>query len=795
MAPNVSYNTLDQAVDIAPERKPEVSTKLAAAVAVCAVVLFFAGRSAPPAEFTHAEVLDVAEFCGDGQFIGKCNTCKKCATYEFDNGGCSFFKDTFCTFCEPIKNCQREQVSCTSRTDSYCHLCDCNDPVNSWNDVEIGRARDLITMGRAKRLGDTFSCYISDGTEADGGTCKPCKVCPLGFYEASPCDPAENEDTVCHKCTECEVGEWVQKACTYQTDTVCRSCDWCSNEAGDTVGMFQAEACDAGTPLRAGSNAVCAECSTCEDGDWVSAYCEAGLQETGAVGTDTQCSKCSTCAGPDDEDEWDYKLWEEHVDGDSGFCHKGQRFPDDPEYVEAENQTPEPHDTRCADCTLPPDVNGCNDDGTGCQMWTTYPCKPQFGRDAEFKICDQCGGYTYMVRECQFMKTEPDTNAVCKPCASIVQANLYGKKELVTGEIEHCAIENTRCSNDGLWFRAAIGIDDDTIERAKAYESTGKDEKDFDMTGASHRMVLSYCATEDKKGACGDSGLCNLEACDAGFMGPNCQYVKAFTSCGADYVSERRAKKGRKWFDDNGAMDFDLYYVQKEGERTPADFIVYCMMMCEENPFCHAFEIRDDGTELDQSGDWTVKEDTICRLFRDVKLISDDKEPEPEKDCWVNMERVDKANIINQLESIAGYVPPPEPLCRGDACKEYGEHNCDTLKDETWCKLSKKCQNHAEIPCIPDPRMIQPRCPEGQSYCYCTGMCGYPGTDKCQEFRTDSLSAKLAASGAKLVLAYDPLTKKGIAHDDCWATDNLHYASWGVTAEGEDLGFVASKRL
>ena len=69
--------------------------------------------------------------------------------------------------------------------------------------------------------------------------------------------------------------------------------------------------------------------------------------------------------------------------------------------------------------------------------------------------------------------------------------------------------------------------------------------------------------------------------------------------------------------------------------------------------------------------------------------------------------------------------------------------------------------------------MIQPRCPEGQSYCYCTGLCGIPGEDKCQEYRTGSLAAKLAASGAKLVLAYDPVTKKSIAHDDCWATDNL----------------------
>ena len=156
MAPNVSYNTLERAVDVAPERKPEVSTKLAVAVAVCSVVLFFAGRTAPR-EFSHAEVLDVAEFCGDGQFIGKCNTCKTCATYEFNNGGCSFFKDTFCTFCEPIKNCQREKVSCTSRTDSYCNLCDCDDAVDSWDDVEIGRARDLLKMERTDALGDRKS--------------------------------------------------------------------------------------------------------------------------------------------------------------------------------------------------------------------------------------------------------------------------------------------------------------------------------------------------------------------------------------------------------------------------------------------------------------------------------------------------------------------------------------------------------------------------------------------------------------------------------------------------------------
>jgi len=1047
MAPNrfsSGYGALDQAVAIDDDsvRKPEVSMKLAAAVAMCAVVLFFAGRSAPT-EFTHQEVLDVQAFCADGQFIGKCNTCKSCAMYEFANGGCTFFKDTYCTYCEPVANCPREQVSCTNRKDSYCQKCDCHDAITSWDDVELQHAKDLVTMGRAEEdptgrgllEGATFACYIATGSEEEGGDCKPCHVCEIGEFQKEACNRETNTDTVCQKCTECDVGSFVSKKCVYgfrddgtSGDTVCSACNWCAHpETGATKGQWTEEICDAGHPLKDGSDAVCKECSTCADGEWTSGYCDAGERVTGAggQGSDTQCARCTKCAGPDNDEEWDTALWGEEIDGPEGLCNKGQRYPDDKlwdseyagqfrfqksaesflkdelevmtadaavvnvrqqnggTFIEAPFATdfpargaagtyygecpytyapniltdPVPHDTVCRDCPIPKDILGCNDENHDCAMWYTYPCKPQAVpilecRKATPEMCDPCGDYTYIAKRPDGTRgcvhhpgNQPDQNSVCKPCARTSQINWDNKLQKAVekgGGMENCAMENHRCNMYGEWFKAAIGIDDRTMSRAKEYLGSvmnqaasnrcerdvrlvqklgnceeqqteeactavlekkpfpgyvgngcswdeegltkcvnacadvmekmegevgwtetceavngcsaedARDleqdiEKGFDMAGISHRMSLSYCATDEKAEECGGTGLCNLEACNPGFVGPNCQYLKSFTGCGTQFVAERTAKKGRKWFDDDGAMDFPLFYEGKsDGKHSPNDWIVYCMMMCEENPFCHAFEIHDgppgtcefgvnegqetkdgeykfgqeDGSlkcppgSMSKSQDWDIEPGTTCRMYRNVQIMysKDGNAAKNENhkqgdltmkydrrydlmqtgstkfrydptfdDCYINIERVSNLDEIKEqlesLESDKGYVPPAQPLCKGDDCATYDAHGCDTLRGMAWCKITEKCQDHSIFPCIPQKKLVQPRCPKDQSYCYCTGKCGTKGVDECREYNYNNANPseqdEARKDGGVMIMAGEDHT------DDCWAVGNVNFGDWG----------------
>merc|ERR1719169_216565 len=102
--------------------------------------MFFAGRVARStvSPYEYSEVVAASGLCNDNEYIGGCVDCSSCATYEFANGGCSFFKDTFCSFCEAIPNCPREKISCTDQYDQTCSQCDCNDSIKNWSDVELG---------------------------------------------------------------------------------------------------------------------------------------------------------------------------------------------------------------------------------------------------------------------------------------------------------------------------------------------------------------------------------------------------------------------------------------------------------------------------------------------------------------------------------------------------------------------------------------------------------------------------------------------------------------------------------
>jgi hypothetical protein len=183
-------------------------TKAVTILAVVAnlVVSFYAGRRSfgATAPYEYADVVDAVDECEAGTFVGGCKSCGECNEYSYAAGGCTYFKDTFCTLCEAIKNCPQINIRCTERYDNRCLQCD-------------------------------PGFYDDD--------CKPCKVCEAGEYESAKC--THTSDTVCTRCAECMQDHFTHQACTYFTDTICARCTHCNpyapvgsvNERPDNYGL------------------------------------------------------------------------------------------------------------------------------------------------------------------------------------------------------------------------------------------------------------------------------------------------------------------------------------------------------------------------------------------------------------------------------------------------------------------------------------------------------------------------------------------------------------------------------
>jgi len=792
MAPNsVSYDAIQRPVEMVA-RKPtsEVSLKLAVTVAACAVVLFFAGRNGNnPSDFSHADVMDIASFCSEGQYIGGCTECKECATYEFANGGCSYFKDTFCTYCQPINDCPREQVVCTTQYDSKCGLCDCDDPIVSWTDIEV---RDYMDQMEGRRVSNvvskTFSCYIADdGADNEAGSCKACKVCPVGFFEVSPCDPANNEDTVCARCTQCDEHEFTARTCTYATDTVCRECDYCADEDGENAdGVWTKSACERGSALVAGSDAVCEECSYCDDGSYVTDFCNVGFRVNGdnGLGSDTECAACTTCEREDLDINWiPPEDWTYHIAGEAGRCKKGERFQGDGCTEDSKvNGECVNRDTIFEDCpdfygeTACKDLNGFFE--SGCDKFLASTCSCESVNPPVILDCKPCAEHEFTVRPCSGKRA-----AICKPCAEIGLQTQYEEAEymineegsewelwrkdpysgeLAFGMLPHCDIQNHRCASRGEWFEAVMGVHKMMVDQADACSATGEDESHCEFTDeqqAATKMVLSYCATKDEEGKrCGDEDdeECDMDACEPGFVGRQCQYAKQMSGCGTDYNLERTARKGRKWFDDT-PFHVDVNFPGKD-TRQPFAWIAWCMNECESSPFCHAFEVDDNGTGPEASGHFLVNANSQCRLFTSegmdfcpiadtgsVGFSQQEATPEPNwaKDCYVNTLRED-ASYLERIDACPGSNPAPAPafspcmladskVYDEEACTQFDEsekaivdHGCDSLTTGlTWCEAVGECVDQTTFMCVPADDLLD-QCPGDEVFCYCSGMCQDP---------------------------------------------------------------------
>jgi len=399
----------------------------------------------------------------------------------------------------------------------------------------------------------------------------------------------------------------------------------------------------------------------------------------------------------------------------------------------------------------------------------------------------------------------PHHNAICAPCSEISVEHPLFDGEMLDGVIAGCPMENHRCAADGSSYRAVMGVDDAT---QRAADTTGE----YDMAEINHRTVVSHCAIETEEPVKGcENGECNVLGCVPGRYGPQCQYLHITAGCGKEHISERSAKKGRKWFDDS-ELDVDITY--PKGDRTH-DFVAWCMVQCEENPLCRGFEIEDGGADFTQTDLWTnyeVGSKSMCRFYTDIVITAEIQQvggfkPKPQFDCFVNLPRVDPEEVLPQIEQVScdskadvedpniDCYEPEVPNCvwgsedERQACKAGGDHWCDAIAGLTWCKEKSRCIDATVEPCIPKKKMKH-TCPEGLTYCFCTSSCLKKGNpddvsdpgDVCQEFSSGQQEGVVMAGEIYCEEPVDPVTgvcggkvKSRRFSKDCWAIDNENF--------------------
>jgi len=401
MAPSTtSYNTLTVDYDDFEEDREATSTRKITSVAtvLCAVVvMFFAGRvyEGQASPYTHSEVMDISAKCGEGEFIGGCVGCKDCAPYEFENGGCSFFKDTFCSYCEPIKNCNRENIECETREDQICIKCNCADQVGNWTDIELGHFLDYEMFDRpefAETSQDaaTYSCYYDE-------QCVPCTVCPLGYFQTSACEQGDggmlgitvegihwhpnpypsggSGDTECQKCLDCTEDQWVSKKCTYFENTECTDCTHFTGAIMDEWTSTKCYRFESTGPLYEGADALPTTCHKTAEAQW---YTEPCVEFADSESTDCyMCLSDRTCDSMGGEYIRDHCVEGTTAEpGATTVCNKCSNADEFPGFYESTKCDPlDTHDAGWTECKI------CKEgeyEHTGCHLYTDTICPPCF---------------------------------------------------------------------------------------------------------------------------------------------------------------------------------------------------------------------------------------------------------------------------------------------------------------------------------------------------------------------------------------------------------------------------------
>jgi len=342
-------------------------------------------------EYEFAEVYDAVGSCEEGSFMGGCSACKECAAYEYNGGGCSYFKDTLCVLCEPIKNC------------------------GTVEDEESGKLIPAVVCD------DGFNevCNLCQNGYWDPD-CKPCKVCDAGFYETVQC--TQDNDTECEACTECDDNQFLSTACTYTSDSECTDCTIC------TPGDFSEVVCQKmETVYTETADTVCTTCTECADteGSYVTTTC--------SITADTKCADDERC----EEGEYINEVMEAgtwDTLGDRRSCHTCTKLAGG-KFVQWKCDRDDFKDglhmkcTQCADCGT--DNDDCDVDAMGEYQLKTCT-------DTSDTVCPSCPP----VKNCEdgFVKCDDAKSSECQQCSE----GFYGDNCCYEKAFSACGTMTTR---------------------------------------------------------------------------------------------------------------------------------------------------------------------------------------------------------------------------------------------------------------------------------------------------------------------------------------------------------------
>lgn len=623
-----TYNTLSLPAE-EPAQKGSRKVALVAAVVVAACAMFMAGRvNTRPVGYTHQEVMNVGAICAEGEFIGQCIGCKSCAEYEYANGGCSFFKDTFCSYCEPIENCQREMHRCTNRIDQRCETCECFDPIDSWEDVSKEHAAAQNPQREQQGLPlfeATFSCYLGD-------QCRPCTPCKKGEFQIEACNPAAQTDTVCQKCTECEEDQYVESKCTYQTDTVCTMCSVCPFEETTDVQCT-------GHPDNIERNPEL--WYQIADGTW--------RQSVHVNGQDTQCRACKRC---DDSYQFVEEVCTPIADTkctDCTICEDGTYIGSD--CVASDGPTIYGEDQVCIDCSELEE-----DDDT---LYITAECSPTEHDDWEYGDCTECVYGEYQEKECEFsgvsgvykMMLGDDRN--CEDCT----------------QIDNCEEQYVTCSCAGLASDPEVGECGSSCNRCEIDGFEGTKEDYWEMY---------HCC------------------CNEGWLGDQCDWERREIGCDKKGNSYRERTSFRGGFYATVEAADPQYGITDD---SPASFVLWCKLQCEDFSDCTAFEVRDCIAD----NECEVGHNTLCGL-KDFKVgetygenmngpLTVDEIAELDEWCETNAADVDTCQAeIKHVYDHARHGDPECDSCLEDCESDRAPEACKSAcHDEFVCRVHHTC--------------------------------------------------------------------------------------------------------
>jgi len=361
--------------------QPKVLLVAVLNVAIC----FFAGRRSISATqpYDFDDVVNANTNCGNHHFIGGCNKCGGCESWEYAAGGCSYFKDRFCTLCEPIKNCPQHNIRCTDKNDHHCLECD----AGYW-----------------------------------GKDCKPCKACKTGLWETQEC--TQTSDAVCERCSECGKDQFTSTACTYFSDTKCTDCHHCVPSIdGWTIETCQT-AKESGLEFPSSvytvrPDTVCEPCTQpVHDGPHFPWHEKDG--DTSHVQTDQMVTMiCTEFA--------DTKL----VDCHQCPCDDRQTCQFMDEYCEPGDVLTNPgRDTKCKDCKKIRGGGKTDADFTAGVEWELFRCGGT--SDAVFKPCQICMDGEYEASACS-----QTADTLCPKCNT----------DVAYGQLDQCKDTHFVCTN------------------------------------------------------------------------------------------------------------------------------------------------------------------------------------------------------------------------------------------------------------------------------------------------------------------------------------------------------------